>query len=149
MSKSIVRAVCGLLILSVVIVGLAACSNEMPEPDYANQMTETTAQAMSDGDYTAFCQYLTPEIKAALTEEAFDEVSQFIKSTIGDYIDKEFWRAQPSNKDTAAYYKARFTEEPDGVTISVLFTEIEGDIYIAGFTFDSPKLQEALAATGE
>ena len=144
MSKSIVRAACGLLILLVVIAGLAACSNEIPEPEYASQMTESTAQGMSDGDYAAFSQYLTPEAKAAMTEAAFNQVSPLIKSTIGDYIDKEFWFAEPSNEDTVVYYKARFTDEPDEVTISVLFTEIEGEIYIAGFLFDSPKLCEAV-----
>jgi hypothetical protein len=143
MSKSIVRAVCGLLILLVVIVGLAACG-PIPEPDYASQMVESTAQAMSDGDYAAFTEYLTPEIKAALTEDDFNQVSQLITSTIGEYTDKEFWRVQTSGDDTAVYYKTRFTDEPDEVIISVLFTEIEGEIYIAGFTFDSPKLREVV-----
>ncbi|MBA7594363.1 hypothetical protein ES703_01304 [subsurface metagenome] len=141
MSKSIVRAACGLLILLVVIAGLAGCSNRIPEPEYASQMTESTAQAMSDGDYAAFAQYLSPEARAVMTEDIFNQASPLIKSIIGDYIDKEFWKAQPSNEDTAVYYKARFTEEPDGVTISVLFTEIDGEIYISGFLFDSPKLR--------
>jgi hypothetical protein len=142
MPKLVVRVACGLLILLVVIAGLAACSNRIPEPEYAGQMTENTAQGMSDGDYAAFTQYLIPEIKAALTEDDFNQVSQLIKSTIGDYIDKEFWKAQPSGEDTVVYYKARFTAEPDEVIISVLFTEIDGEIYIAGFTFDSPKLRD-------
>lgn len=144
MSKSIVKAGCGLLILLIVIAGLAACSNKIPEPDYARQMTEVTAQGMSDGDYAAFSQYLSPEAKTALTEAAFNQVSPLIKSTIGDYIDKEFWFAEPSGDDTVVYYKARFTEEPDDVTISVLFTEVEGEIYISGFLFDSPKLLELI-----
>jgi hypothetical protein len=144
MSKSIVRAACGLLILLVVIAGVAACSNEVPEPEYASQMTESTAQGMSDGDYAAFSQYLTPEIKAALTEDDFNQISQQIKAIIGEYIDKEFWKAQPSREDTLVQYKARYTEEPEDVIIKALFTEIEGEIYISGFVFDSPKLREAV-----
>lgn len=143
MSKSIVRAACGLLILSVVIGGLAACSNTIPEPEYARQMTESTAQGMSDGDYAAFTQYLTPEIKAALTEEDFNQVSQQIRDAIGEYIDMEFWKAQPSGEDTLVQYKARYTDEPEDVIIKALFTEIEGEIYISGFLFDSPKLVES------
>jgi hypothetical protein len=142
MSKLIVRAACGLLILLVVIAGLAACS-PMSEPEYASQMTESTAQGMSDGDYAAFTQYLTPEIKDALTEDDFNQVSQLIKDAIGDYIDKEFWKAQPSGDDTLVQYKARYTEEPEDVIIKALFTEIEGEIYISGFLFDSPKLRES------
>jgi hypothetical protein len=147
MSKSIVRAVCGLLILSVIIVGLAGC--QMPEPDYARQMTESTAQAMSDGDYAAFTQYLTPEIKAALTEDDFNQISQQIRDAIGEYIDMEFWKAQPSGNDIYVQYKARYTDETEDVIIKALFTEIEGETYISGFVFDSPKLREAAAAAGE
>jgi hypothetical protein len=147
MSKSIVKAACGLLILCLVVVGLVGC--QMQEPDYARQMTESTAQAMSGGDYAAFTQYLTPEIKDALTEEDFNQISQQIRDAIGEYIDMEFWKAQPSREDTLVQYKARYTDETEDVIIKALFTEIEGQTYIAGFVFDSPKLREAAAAAGE
>jgi len=149
MSKSIVRAACGLLILLVVIAGLAACSNKIPEPDYASQMTEVTAQGMSDGDYAAFTQYLSPEAKTAMSEDDFNQVSPLIKSTIGDYIDKEFQKAETQDSYVVVYYIANYSDEPDDVEITVYFQEIDGEMYIAGFGLDSPKIKASLESSGE
>jgi len=148
MSKSIVRAACGLLILLVIIAGLAACTT-MPEPDYASQMTEVTAQGMSDGDYAAFTQYLSPEAKAAMSEDDFNQVSPLIKSTIGDYIDKEFWKTETENGYTVVCYIANYSEEPEDVIVSVYFEEKDGEMYIAGFGLDSPKIKASLESSGE
>lgn len=143
MSKSIVRAACGLLILFVVITGLAACSNDkLPEPDYANQIAESTLQAMSDGDYAAFTQYFSPEAKAAITEAQFNSNSQEIKTLIGDYIDKEYWETKPENGYIGVHYKADFSEEPTDVIVRVYFEERDGEMYIAAFGLKSPRLSE-------
>jgi hypothetical protein len=150
MSKSIVRAVCGLLILLVVVVGLAACGS-MAEPDYANEITESALVSMSECDYAAHMALYTPNAQAAITEADFDTRCQAIKAIIGDYIDKEFWKARTQNSYTVVDYKANFSDEPDGVTITVYFEGIEGEMHIAGFWLDSPKLLESLeaAAAGE
>ncbi len=140
MPKSIVRAACGLLILLVVIAGAAACSNEVPEPEYASQMTESTLQAISGGDYAAFLQYFSPEAKAAIDEADFNTGCQEIMPLIGDYIDKEFQETETENGYTVVYYKANFSEEPEDVTVTVYFEEIDGEMYIAVFGLDSPKL---------
>ncbi|HUT96683.1 MAG TPA: DUF3887 domain-containing protein [Dehalococcoidales bacterium] len=149
MSKLIVKAACGLLILLVVVGGLAACGEQMAEPDYASQMTEVTAQGMSDGDYAAFTQYLSPEAKATINEADFNTGSQEIKSLIGDYIDKEFQKAETENSYTVVYYKANFSEEPEGVIITVYFEDIDGEMYIAGFLLSSPKIKASLESSGE
>ncbi len=142
MSKSIVRAACGLLILLVVLAGLSACSTEMGEPDYANQITESALQGMSDGDYAKHMENFSPDFQSTVSEAQFGTGSQQIKSLIGDYIDKEFWYAETSGVYTVVYYRARFTDEPAGVTATFYFEEIEGEVYIAGFMLDSPKLLE-------
>lgn len=139
MSKSIVRAACGLLIMLIAIAGVAACG-PMSEPDYASQMTESALQGMSDGDYAAFTQYFNPEAKAAIDEADFNTDSQEIKGLVGDYIDKEFQKAETENGYIVVSYKATFSEEPEGVTITVCFEEIDGEMYIAIFGLGSPKL---------
>jgi hypothetical protein len=148
MSKSIVRAACGLLILIVVIAGLASCSS-MAEPDYASEITESALQSMSACDYAAHIALYTPDAQAAVSEELFNAGCNQIKTIIGDYIDKEFWRAKTQNSYTVVDYKANFSDEPDGVTVTVYFEEIDGEMYIAGFWLDSPKLREASAAITE
>jgi len=149
MSKLIVKAACGLLILLVVVGGLAACGEQMAEPDYASQMTEVTAQGMSDGDYAAFTQYLSPEAKAAINEADFNTGNQEIKSLIGDYIGKEYWRTKTQDSYTVVEYTATFSDEPDEVTITVYFEDIDGEMYIAVFGLSSPKLIASLESSGE
>jgi hypothetical protein len=141
MSKSIVRAACGLLILLVVIAGLAACG-PMSEPDYAVEIAESALQSLNDGDYAAHMANYTPDAQAAVTEAQFNTGCQEIKSLIGDYIDKEFWKAETQDSYTVVYYNANFSEEPDGVIVSIYFEEIDGEMYIAGFWLESPKLLE-------
>jgi len=150
MSKSIVRAACGLLILLVVIAGLAACTTT-GEPDYANQIAESALQGMSAGDYAKHMEHFSPDFQSTVSEATFDTGSQIIQGIIGYYIDKEFWYAEidkefwyaeTSSVYTVVYYRARFSEEPAGVTAMFYFEEIDGEMYIAGFDLDSPKLRE-------
>jgi hypothetical protein len=149
MSKSIVRAACGLLILTIAIAGLASCGS-MAEPDYADEMTESALQSMSACDYATHILLYTPDARLAVTEAQFNAGCSEIKNLIGDYIDKEFWKASTQNSYTVVDYKVNFSDEPDGVTATVYFEEIDGEMYIAGFWLDSPKLREAAAAaTGE
>lgn len=149
MSKSIVKAACGLLILSVVIVGLVGCK-AMEEPEYADEMTESALVSMSNCDYAAHMEQFTPDAQAAINEADFNTSCQAIKAVIGDYIDKEFSKAETQNSYVVVYYTARYSEEPDDVEITVYFKEIDGEMYIAGFWLSSPKLIEAAeAATGE
>jgi hypothetical protein len=140
MSKSILRVFCGLLILSVIIGGSVSCSAKS-EPDYADAITESALQSMSDCDYATHVALYSPEAQDTFTEGDFDTSCTQIKALIGDYIDKEFWRTQTQDGYTVVEYKANFSEEPESVTISVYFEEIDGEMYIAGFWLDSPKLR--------
>ena len=148
MSKSIVRAACGLLILLVVIAGLAGCG-PMGEPDYASQITESALVSISACDYAAHAALYTPEARAAFTEDQFNTGCQEINATIGNYIDKEFWKAEIQNSYIVVYYNANFSEEPEGAEVSVYFQEIDGEMYIAGFELKSPKIESSLESSGE
>jgi hypothetical protein len=146
-SKPIVRLAGGLLIMLVIIGGLVGCSSKLPEPDYAGQMTEEALRAMSDCDYAAYLENFTPDAQAVITEAIFDPACQEIKTAIGDYIDKEYWKTTTENSYTVVYYTANFSDEPDEVIVTVYFEEIGGEMLIAGFWLSSPKL-EAMAESG-
>jgi hypothetical protein len=137
MSKSIVRLACGLLIMLVVIGGLAGCS-KLPEPDYADQITESTLQAMNDVDYAAFTHYFTPESRAAFSEDEFETNCQSIKAAFGDYIDKEYWKTQTEDGYIGVHYTANFSGTDEEIIISAYFEEIDGETYIIGFWVKSP-----------
>jgi hypothetical protein len=137
MSKHIVKLACGLLIMLVIIGGLAGCS-KLPEPDYADQMVETTLQAMNDVDYAAFTQYFTAESKAAFSEDDFATNCQSIKTLFGDYIDKEYWKTTTPDNYTLVEYTANFSGTDEEIIVSAYFQEIDGEIYIVGFWVKSP-----------
>jgi hypothetical protein len=147
MSKPIVRLAGGLLIMLVIIGGLVGCGSKLPEPDYASQMTEEALQAMSNCDYAAYLENFTPDAQALVTEAIFDPACQQIKAAIGDYIDKEYWKTTTENSYTVVYYTANYSDEPDEVIVTVYFEDIDGEMLIAGFWLDSPKL-EAMAESG-
>lgn len=148
MSKSIVKAACGLLILLVVIVGATACSS-MEKPDYADEIAETALQTMNACDCQAHRALYSPEIQEAMTEDIFNTSCQQIKAVIGDYIDKEYQETSDYKGYVLVEYQANFSDEPDGVSVSVYFDEIDGEIYIVGFGLDSPKLREAFSTDEE
>lgn len=135
------RLIACLLLVALLTMAITACSPAM-EPEYAPSPTESTLQGMSDGDYAKYTEYFIPEIRTELSEAAFQEVSQLIKSKIGNYVDKVFWKVEVSSQYTVVYYKARFSQEPADVITKAVFQEIDGKMYIAGFWLDSPKLRE-------
>ena len=93
---------CLLLGALLIMTAVPSC-NPAPEPDYASALTEDTLQAMSDGDYTKYTEHFIPEIETELSEADFQETSQLIKSKIGDYVDKVFWKVEDSGQYTVVY----------------------------------------------
>ncbi len=141
MSKLTVKLVCGVLLMLIAAVSASACATGMAEPEYANQMTESALQGVSDGDFAKFTEYFSPATKMLLTEVDFYITCEDVKSVIGDYIDKKFWKVETTEEGyTAVYYKAKFSDEPEDVIVRVYFEEKEGETYIYGFWLSSPKL---------
>jgi len=138
MSKPIVKVACGLLVMLVAIGSLAGCGGKLPEPGYADQMTEEAMWALNDGDYTGFLQYFSPDSRSALDEENFNTQRQNIKVAFGDYISKEYWRTTTQDSYTVVEYTADFSGTSEEIIISVYFEEIDGEIYIAGFWVRAP-----------
>ena len=134
MSKLVLRIACGLLIMLVVIGGLAACGDDTPsEPDYADEMVESTIQAIDNGDYDTYIRYFTSAAQSAVTEEDFNTNFQLIKDLYGDYLDKEFWRTAPENGYIGVHYKVTYSGTTEVLILSAYFEEIDGEMYLAGF----------------
>ena len=77
-----------------------------------------------------------------MTEAVFDETNAVIRSKIGDYVSKEFWKAESKDQYTIVHYKAKFTDEPADVTARAVFQEINGEMKVSGLWFDSPELRK-------
>jgi maltoporin len=109
---------------------------------YADPVTEQILVAMNEDDYAMYSEDFDQTMKNAMTEAVFNEANAGIRSKIGDYVSKEFWKAESKDQYTIAHYKAKFTDEPDDVTVKVVFQEINGEMKVSGLWLDSPKLRK-------
>jgi hypothetical protein len=109
---------------------------------YADPITENILVAMNEGNYANYSEHFDAPMKNALPEAVFQENNALIQSKIGTYLSKEFWKAESKNQYTIVYYKAKFTQEPDDVIVTVVFQEIAGETKVSGLWLDSPKLRD-------
>ncbi len=109
---------------------------------YADPVTEQILVAMNKNDYARYSEDFDQTMKNAMTEAVFDETNAAIRSKIGDYVSKEFWKAESKDQYTIVYYNAKFTDEPADVTVKVVFQEIGGGMKVSGLWFDSPELRK-------
>ncbi|NQE04579.1 hypothetical protein C5S32_01800 [ANME-1 cluster archaeon GoMg1] len=110
--------------------------------EYADPITENILLAMNEGNYTKYSEHFDQTMKNAMSEAVFNETNAIIKSKIGDYVSNEFWNVESKDQYTIAYYKAKFTQEPEDVIVKVVFQEIMGEMNVSGLWLDSPKLRK-------
>ena len=110
--------------------------------EYADPIAEQILVAMNEDDYARYSEDFDQTMKNAMTEAVFDETNAAIRSKIGDYVSKEFWKAENKDQYTIVYYNAKFTDEPADVTVKVVFQEIGGGMKVSGLLLNSPELRK-------
>ncbi|PXF59483.1 MAG: hypothetical protein C4B59_11360 [Candidatus Methanogaster sp.] len=110
--------------------------------EYADPVAENILMAMNEDDYAMYSGDFDQTMKNAMTEAVFDETNAAIRSKIGDYVSKEFWKAESKDQYTLVYYKAKFTDEPADVTVKVVFQELNGTMKVSGLWLNSPELRK-------
>ena len=110
--------------------------------EYADPVTEQILVAMNEDDYARHSEYFDQTMKNAMPEAIFDETNAVIISKIGNYVSKEFWKAESKDQYTLVYYKAEFTDEPADVTVKVVFQELNGTMKVSGLWLNSPELRK-------
>lgn len=109
---------------------------------YADPITENILLGMNEVNYTKYSEHFDQTMKNAMSEAVFNETNAIIKSKIGDYVSKKFWKVESKDQFTIAYYKAKFTQEPEDVIVKVVFQEIMMEMNVSGLWLDSPKLRK-------
>lgn len=137
-----------LLVVMVIAAGGAAylllCPPPLDEAEvrvYADPISESILQAFNSHDYASFIFDMDQTMRAAFTMHVFNETVTVTNSKIGDYVSKEYWKAERSGGYICVYYRARFTGEASDVTVRVVFSEDSGRHYVSGLWFDSPNLR--------
>jgi hypothetical protein len=135
----------GLLISLFVI--LPACSapapSSLPEPSYSRSITENIMLALNEKNFTLYSQDFDPAMKKAMSQNSFEQIQSTIASKVGTYVPGsiEFTQAILQDTYTVVVYTAKFTDEPDKVTITISFQSVNGKNLVGGLYFNSPKLR--------
>lgn len=133
-------ALCGVLLSGLVLACAAAPADVPAVRTYADPETEITLRGLSQNDYAGYSRYFNQKMKDAVTPEVFTRTATLINGAIGSYISKNFESVQQQGAVTVVVYRAQYSDEPEGVTVKVVF---DRDHLIAGLWFDSPRLRRA------
>ncbi|RZN39259.1 MAG: DUF3887 domain-containing protein [Methanosarcinales archaeon] len=141
--------VSGLMVVVTIaaVVMLAGCVEENPVYSdqvraYADPITENILSGMNENNYSRYAGHFDQTMKTAMNEAVFNETNMLVRSKIGDYVSKEFLKVESKNQYTVVHYNARFTDEPEDVTVRVVFQEVMGEMKVSGLWLDSPILRE-------
>lgn len=135
------------VVLLMLVVAAAGCVAKLKEADvrYAGPMVDNLLAGIAAGDYAGFSRDLDDTMLKAIDEKAFTAMVDQIRSVIGDYQSKTFTQAVNTTENnvpmTVIIYKARFSNEPADVLITVTFTDSHSGKKISGLFFNSPKLR--------
>ena len=129
--------------IGLVTVALTLCScNQQAEPEYAGAMAENMLQALNTDNYTLYSERFDDAMKKAIPEPVFKQTNTLIRSKIGNYVSRKYTTTQKEGQYISVYYKAKFSAEPGDVTVKVVFQQVAGKTYVAGFWMNSPKLSK-------
>ncbi len=147
MRKNIFLVASGVAIILSLQTAVIGCNNKIElnvdkVREYADPIVEEMLRAANAGDYTSYCTFFDDTMKGSITEYSFQTTNTMIKAKIGDYVSKEFWKAETEADSLIVYYKARYTLEPEDVEVKIILREISGEMYVSGIWVDSPMLSE-------
>lgn len=110
---------------------------------FADPITENILQAMNTGNYAQYTRDFDAPLKKNLAEAIFNWLNARKLDVVGNYVSKEFWRMTQKNDKVTVVYRAKFTNEPGTVTVTVNFKNISGKEYVDGLIFDSPLMRQS------
>ena len=112
------------------------------EPEYAGDMADALLQAISDIDYDSFSRDLSPDMVEMIPQEKFYRMAADYNALIGTYTGTmDYILTHLDEEAVTVMYEAEYTEEPDGVSVTVSFTGEGDDAEIIAMRLNSPKLR--------
>jgi len=127
------------LFILILAVALAGCRSTQPAAlsnDQVAQVTANVLQAIDAGDYTAFTRDFSEPMKAAFTQEKFDQMRLMLQQASGNYVSQS--APSLSNNQGYAVYHIVCKYEKEDVAVTITF-HVGGD-KIEGLFFNSVNL---------
>ena len=104
------RNIAGLIVvITIVAVLIFAGCVEKNQVDidqvrkYADLITENILLGMNGNNYSKYSEHFDQTMKNAMPEVVFYETNTLIKSKIGDYVSKQFWKVESKDQYTIVY----------------------------------------------
>lgn len=139
-----------ILLLSLSILLFAGCSSvDIDEvKGFSDSMVEDMLQALNNDDYDGFIKDFGPEMKDAFDENTYNQqIKTQIIDVIGQYQSKELLKASFKSSNGTKFlqtiYQAKYSDEPEDVVITVVFSNDLDNRTIEGLFFSSPKIIES------
>ena len=113
---------------------------------YADEILDNILAGIKNRDYAKFSLDFSDSVKNAIPEDRFIAICDLFDSTIGEYQSRTFAGAEKVDNDenTLIYivYTAEYTDEPDGVIITIAFSGEKCTKKVETLLFNSPKLRQ-------
>lgn len=107
----------------------------------AREIAEQTLSALNEGDYETFSANFDEKLRAAITEQRFEELRLLVQESSGDFIGLSGPKlVKTASPQTVGYvYDCKFEKEEVVMTHTYF---VDGN-QVAGFFLNSPNLRKA------
>ena len=126
------------LVMVLLLFIAGACKSAPAQPldesairVYADPVTETTLQGLSDNNIEKYTEHGNAEFKNAVTQKLFDQVASKIERQFGTYVSSEFLSAEEVKGYIVVHYRAHYTDGDVGVRMV-----FDQDHLLAGHFFE-------------
>ena len=126
----------------VLLAGLSGCLATQKAGLTDQQVAGVTGnllKAINDYNYPAFTHDLSPQMKAAFTQEKFSQLHSLLYNASGDFSSMD----EPSISNSQGYAVYRFPSKYAKETVTVTVTFVIGGQEVEGLFFDSAALRKA------
>lgn len=96
-------------------------------------MLENMLVNLNSGDYAQYSRDFGRQMKAALPESKFEEMSAATTAKLGKYVSKEFISIELRENYIVVSYKGEFSQEKEPILIRSVFAQENGKTVVAGF----------------
>ena len=101
-------------------------------------VTENILKAIDGNNYQAFTHDLSPQMKAAFTQEKFSQLRSMLYNASGDFSSMD----EPSISNSQGYAVYRFPSKYAKESVTVTVTFVIGGQEVEGLFFDSANLRK-------
>ncbi|MGG7178811.1 DUF3887 domain-containing protein [Clostridium paraputrificum] len=137
-------------IIIVLLLTITGCSKKIEHNEvssYSDQILSSILLALTQSNYNEFASYLNDDMKETFDNEVFEKESRTLIDNAGFFESLSFIEGKKNKGYVSLIYYATFTDEPDGVKISITFKEEDPEHKVYQLYLSSPKLSEASSKT--